>query len=125
MALFGLEQSLLADIAVIIIFATFVAYIARLLKQPPILSYIISGLLLGPLVLNLIKPSPELTTVSQLGIAFLLYIVGMSLDFKVLKQVGAISLLTGIGQVIFTTAIGFFILKVLGFSNIPSLYLAL
>jgi len=123
--IFGLEQSFLVDIAIIIVFATIVAYFAKLLKQPPIFSYIISGLILGPLVLNLIKTSPALTTVSQLGIAFLLYIVGMSLDFKVLKQVGLISVLTGVGQVLFTTTIGFFILKTLGFSNIPALYLAI
>ena len=125
MVIFGLEQSFLVDIAIIIIFATIVAYFAKLLKQPPIFSYILSGLILGPLVLNLIRPSPALTTVSHLGIAFLLYIVGMSLDFKVLKQVGLISVLTGVGQVLFTTTIGFFILKTLGFSNIPALYLAI
>ena len=124
MVVLGIEQNLLADIAIIIIFATLVAYIARILKQPPILSYIISGLLLGPLVLNIIIPSPELTTISSLGIAFLLYMVGMSLDFKSLKKLGLSSILTGIGQVVFTTAVGFFILKALGFSNIPSLYLA-
>jgi len=121
----GLEQNFLVDIAIIIVFATIVAYFAKFLKQPPVFSYIISGLILGPLVLNLIKPSPALTTVSHLGIAFLLYIVGMSLDFRVLKQVGLVSVLTGVGQVLFTTTIGFFILKTLGFSNITALYLAI
>ena len=48
-------------------------------------SYIISGVLLGPLVFNLIRPTPELEVVSQMGIAFLLYMVGMNLNSNILN----------------------------------------
>ena len=63
--------------------------------------------------------------ISQIGVAFLLFIVGLSLSPKVIKEVGKVSLITGIGQIIFTSLIGFFISRLLGFSVIVSLYIAI
>ena len=108
----------------IIIAAALLGVFSRFLKQPLILAYIITGLLLGPLVLNYITPSDTLTLFSQLGITLLLFIVGLSMNFNVLKKFGLISLVTGIGQVVFTSVIGFFIVRFLGFSFIEALYIS-
>ena len=62
---------------------------------------------------------------SQFGIVFLLFIAGMSLNPKVLKGVGKVSLITGLGQVFFTTVIGFLIARSFGFPDITSLYIAI
>jgi Kef-type K+ transport system membrane component KefB len=62
---------------------------------------------------------------SHFGIVFLLFIAGLSLNPRVLKSVGKVSLITGVGQVLFTTFIGFFIAKLLGFSDIAALYIAI
>src|SRR3989344_3510570 len=83
-----------------------VSFIMRILKQPLIIGYILSGILVGPLFLNLIKESETITTFSEMGIAFLLFIVGLHLSPKVIKEVGKISLITGIGQIVFTSLIG-------------------
>src|SRR3989344_4894841 len=58
-------------------------------------------------------------------LSILLLIVGISLDPRRIKDIGKISLVTGIGQVIFTAFIGFFISKALGFSTIASVYISL
>ena len=51
----NLQINLLFDIAVIIVFATIITFLVRLLKQPLIIGYIIAGIILGPSFLQLIK----------------------------------------------------------------------
>jgi len=102
-----------------------VSIIMRLLKQPLIIGYILSGILVGPFFLNLIQSSETINVFSEMGIAFLLFIVGLHLSPKVLKHVGKISLITGMGQIIFTSLIGYLIGKLLGFSIITSIYIAI
>ena len=97
----------------------------RILKQPLIIGYLITGILVSPFFLNLIKSGDTLVIFSQFGIAFLLFIVGLSLNPKVIKEVGKASLITGIGQVVFTSLIGFFIARFLGFEIIPALYISI
>jgi len=102
-----------------------VSIVMRLLKQPLIIGYILSGILVGPFFLNLIQSNETINVFSEMGIAFLLFIVGLHLSPKVLKHVGKISLITGLGQILFTSLIGYFIGKLLGFSVITSVYIAI
>ncbi|MBI2499715.1 cation:proton antiporter [Candidatus Woesearchaeota archaeon] len=115
---------LLYTLAVIIIFATILALLAKLFKQPSILAYILAGVILGPLFFGLISKSDFLVSLSNLGVAFLLFIVGLSLNFRVLKEVGKISLITGIGQVIFTSLVGYIIIRAIGIEVIPAIYIS-
>ncbi len=64
-------------------------------------------------------------TFSQLGVALLLFTVGLQLNPRVIKEVGKASLITGIGQVVFTSTIGFLIAFFLGFSVTSSIYIAI
>ncbi|MFH1433109.1 MAG: cation:proton antiporter [archaeon] len=96
-----------------------------LLKQPAIIGYILSGIIAGPFVFNIIDSTNTLIVFSQIGIALLLFFVGLNLNPKVIKDVGKISLITGLGQVIFTSAIGFIISRLLGLSTIVSLYVSI
>ena len=111
--------------ALIILVVLGVSVITRLLKQPLIIGYIFSGIIVGPFVLNLIQESETLNVFSEMGIAFLLFIVGLYLSPKVIKEVGKISLVTGIGQILFTFLIGCLIGIILGFSIITSIYIAI
>lgn len=97
--------------------------IIKILKQPSIIGYIISGIIAGPVVLNIINSTETLTTFSQIGVSLLLFFVGLNLNPKIIKEVGKISLITGLGQVIFTSSIGFLISRAVGFSSITSLYI--
>jgi len=113
------------EIGIIIVITTLLAGIMRLLKQPLIIAYIFAGIILGPYFLNIVRSIETITILSHIGVALLLFIVGLGLTPKVIKEVGKISLITGIGQIIFTSLVGFFISKVLGFSTIASLYIAI
>jgi len=101
-----------------------VAAIMRILKQPLIMGYIITGIIVGPYFFNLLSASDAVGTFSKIGVALLLFTVGLHLNPKVIKEVGKVSLITGIGQVIFTSIIGFLIAYSLGFSFTASVYIA-
>lgn len=113
------------ELSMIIVIATLVSAVIRLMKQPLIIGYIFTGILLSPFFLNLIKSTDTIAIFSQIGVAFLLFIVGLSLSPSVIKEVGKVSLITGVGQVVFTSLIGFFISIFLGFSVIVSLYISI
>lgn len=118
-------SAFLMELGVIILIATALGFIAKLLKQPLILAYIIAGILVGPFVLNIVQSYDLVYTFSQLGAAFLLFLVGLHLSSKIMREVGRISIITGVGQVIFTSLIGYFIAIMFGFSVIESLYISI
>lgn len=112
------------ELSIIIGVTVLIAGMARLLKQPLIIGYIFSGIILSPYFLDIIRPTETIKVFSQLGITLLLFIVGLNLSPKVIKEVGKVSLITGVGQIIFTSLFGFLIAKLLGFSTIVSIYIA-
>lgn len=118
-----LEQ-LFFEIGIVFIIVACASMIIHRLKLPLILGYIITGVVIGPSLLALTKSSDVFQVMSQIGVAFLLFTVGLGLNWRNVKDVGGVSFATGVGQVIFTTLIGFGVSLLLGFSPITSLYLA-
>jgi len=116
---------MITEIAFITFTATVLSAIFWKLKQPPILAYILAGLLLGPVGFNLIKDSGLISALSDMGIAFLLFLVGLEMDFKKLKEVGRSSILTGVGQIAFTGTIGYIACRFLGLPLMESIYIAI
>lgn len=99
--------SILFDIGILIVLSALLANLARTLKQPLILGYVFTGIFLGPLGLSVIRNLDLISTISELGITFLLFIVGLELDLKKFREIGSLIFITGALQVLFTFAIGF------------------
>ncbi len=122
-----MAQEILIYLSLIIAISAFLTVIVRIIKQPPIIAYLIAGIIVGPLYLKLIgpsSPSSELIQVfAHIGVAFLLFIVGLNLDFRVLKEVGKVSTLAGFAEIIITGTVGFIIAIAIGFTNITALYI--
>lgn len=95
-----------------------------LLRQPLIVGFIAVGLLAGPSALELVHSDAQIDLLAELGIAVLLFLVGIKLDVKLVRSPGAVSVMTGLGQVVFTAFFGYFIGLGLGLGHVPSLYLA-
>jgi len=112
------------DIGIVMIVATIFAYIAKLLKQPLIPAYILTGVILGP-ILGLITNTEIITTLSEIGIAFLLFIVGLEINIRKLKHVGLVASFGGIIQIVSVFTIAFILSLLLGFVILESVYLAL
>ncbi|PIN89810.1 sodium:proton exchanger [Candidatus Pacearchaeota archaeon CG10_big_fil_rev_8_21_14_0_10_35_13] len=119
-------MSALIGFSIVIAVVFVVSLIMKVFKQPLIIGYILSGIIVGPLFLNLLSSNNDFITIfSELGIAFLLFLVGLHLSPKVIKEVGKVSLVTGIGQIAFTSLITYFLSLLLGFSVITSLYISI
>ena len=118
-------MEILVEIGIIIVITALIAGLMQFLRQPLIVGYILSGIVVGPYFLNIIHSTGTMDIFAHMGIALLLFIVGLNLNPKVIKEVGKVSSVTGIGQVIFTSLIGFFICKLFGFSTIISIYVAI
>ncbi|MBW2989988.1 cation:proton antiporter [Candidatus Woesearchaeota archaeon] len=112
------------EIGLILIIATLFAFIAKKLKQPMIPAYIITGLLIGPLY-GLITNKELITTLSEIGIAFLLFIVGLEMDLKKLKNVAVVSGLGGTIKSVSMFSIGFIISLILGFTSMEAAYIGI
>ncbi|HNV01361.1 MAG TPA: cation:proton antiporter [archaeon] len=113
------------EISIIVGVTLLLAGVARLLKQPLIISYIFSGILVGPYFLNLLESYEIIDALSKMGITLLLFIVGLGLSPKVIKEVGKVSIITRVGQVLFTSILGFLIGIALGFDYFVSIFIAI
>lgn len=112
------------EFSIILALAAILGGLGRLLKQPLIVIFIALGIIVGPSVLDIIKSAEKIALLAEIGIAILLFIVGLKLDLRVIRSVGKIALLTGLGQVIFTSLVGYLIGLGLGFSSLESFYIA-
>jgi len=113
------------QLAIILSVAFIISYIIKLFKQPIIIGYILAGIIIGPFILKLGANIDLIHTFSQFGIAFLLFIVGLHLNPKVIKEIGTSSLLIGLGQIILTFGLGFGVSMLLGFSAITGIYIGI
>ena len=122
------DISIITSISIIIGIAAVLTLLARTIKQPPIIAYMIAGVLVGPIALGIVGPNSDssafLQVFARMGVALLLFIVGLSLDFRVLREFGKVATLAGLGEITITATIGFLIALSLGFSYTPALYLA-
>ncbi|UOG56613.1 cation:proton antiporter [Leptospira noguchii] len=104
--------SLLNDIALSIIFATFFSHIARITKQPLILGYVAGGLLLGPnLGFSLVINEESIELISEIGLILLLFIIGLEIDLKELARMGKSMFVLGIVQFVFCVLSGLLFFK--------------
>ncbi len=110
-------DNLLLDLSLVIVVATIFGFLALKFKQPLILGYVLGGILLGP-ILGIVKTTEPLLLLSELGVALLLFAIGLELDFKRIREVGLLSAIIGLLQVILTTI---FSLILLYFFNLPLL----
>lgn len=117
-------QSPFAEIAALLVLAAVIGLLGIILRQPLIVSFITVGLIAGPSALDLVRSDEQISLLSELGIAVLLFLVGIKLDVKLIRSLGAVSLLTGLGQVAFTSIFGYLIGLALGLGHITSLYIA-
>lgn len=120
----AIADYLFYEIAALLVLAAGVGFIGLLLRQPLIVSFIAVGILAGPSVLDIARSDQQIDLLAELGIAVLLFLVGLKLDLNLVRTLGPVALMTGLGQVAFTTAFGFLIGMGLGYGPVASLYIA-
>lgn len=113
------------ELAIVILLATVLGVLARFFRQPLILAFIATGSIITYFGFFHLNDREMLKTFSDLGIMFLLFLVGLEIDLDSLKMIGRASIFIGALQIIFTFSIGFFISIALHFNHISSAYIAL
>ena len=117
-------ESVFNEIAALLVLAAGVGFLGVALRQPLIVSFIAVGILAGPSVLGIARSPEPIDLLADLGIAVLLFLVGIKLDLKLIRTMGTVSLATGLGQVLFTSVGGFLLCLALGLDTVTSLYIA-
>ena len=112
------------EIAVLLLLAAVIGAIGVRLRQPLIVAFIAVGILVGPSVLGWVSANDQVDLLAKMGIALLLFVVGLKLDLHIIRTMGAVVLATGLGQVIFTSVFGYVIAITLGMSPVTALYVA-
>jgi len=117
-------EHLLFEIGLVIVASAALGVVLYYFRQPLILAYILAGILIGPFGFGLIQDPEFIHGISGVGIMLMLFLVGLEMNTSRLKDLGVVSLVAGIGQVLFTGLIGYFIVQLFGFTTIQSVYLA-
>jgi len=112
------------DIAILLALAVGLGALAMLLRQPLIVAFIAAGIIAGPAVAELVPEPDDIELLAELGIALLLFVVGLKLDLSLIRTMGPVALATGMGQVLFTSFVGYGIAIALGMSPVTALYVA-
>ncbi len=113
----GNGHTLLSSISISILAATVLAFLATIIKQPLILSYIAAGVIIGPQIgFAWVQNKNDIQTIAEIGLILLLFMIGLELDLKKIKESGKSLLVTGVLQFILCTALGLGFLFLLGFT---------
>lgn len=119
------ELVVMTEVGVMIIVAALFAFIFKMIRQPFIPAYILTGIIIGPLVLGLIQDTDLIISLSQIGVAFLIFTAGLEIKFKKLKEVGKVASIGGVVQVLIMFIIAFAVALGLGFSGTAPAYIGL
>jgi Kef-type K+ transport system membrane component KefB len=119
-----LAGSVFYEVAALLVLGAAGGMVALLLRQPIIVGLIAAGILAGPSAFGIAQAEEHIALLSELGIAVLLFLVGLKLDIGLVRSLGPVAVATGAGQVTFTAAIGFVLGLSLGLDPLTSLYVA-
>ena len=117
-------ESTFAVVAAALVVAALLGALGTVLRQPLIVVFIAVGVLVGPVGLGWVEAESEVVILADLGIAILLFLVGLRLDLHLIKTTGRVAVVTGLGQVVFTSVVGFGLAVWLGLDPVPALYVA-
>ena len=118
-------MSAFSEFSLLLIISAIAGAISVRLRQPVIIAYIVVGIIAGPAVLGLVAAHDQIDLLAQVGIAVLLFLVGLKLDLHHVRHIGPVALATGLGQLAFTIAGGFALILLLGKSVMEALYVAI
>jgi Kef-type K+ transport system membrane component KefB len=117
------ELPIVRDLGLIVVVGAACLVLGQRLRTPSIVAYIVAGLLLGPLT-GLISESEAVHLIAEVGIALLLFLVGLELSLDRIRDVGKVAVVAGLGQVVFTAAGGLGLALLLGFGWLESIFIA-
>src|SRR3989304_1185123 len=117
-------QEVFSEFALLLLISAAARAVSMWLRQPILIAYIVVGIVAGPAVLGLVRAHDQIDLLAQVGVAVLLFVVGLKLDLQHVRHIGPVALATGLGQLAFTIVIGFFLILLMGKGLMEALYVA-
>ncbi|MBL8231429.1 MAG: cation:proton antiporter [Bryobacterales bacterium] len=114
-----------AEIALILLVAVVAGAIGSWLRQPLIVSFIAVGILVGPAGAGIVTKHEEIELFASIGIALLLFVVGLKLDLHTVRTLGPVVLAAGAAQIALTSILGTLASLAMGMDLLTSIYVAL
>ena len=111
----GLDIGL--DLLIVLVTAITGGILARLLRLPVILGYLVGGVVIGPFGLGLVDDTQNIDNLATLGVVLLLFTIGLEFSLKEIMRLGKVALFGGIAQILLTAAAGFGLGKLVGLST--------
>lgn len=118
-------MTLFTELSVVVAIGAIVAAIMHRFKQPLVIGHILTGLLVGPAVLNIIQEESAFGVFGAIGVSLLLFIIGLELNIKVFQRLGNVVVTTTAVQVTMVTMAGMLASKLLGFGSMESFIIGL
>jgi Kef-type K+ transport system membrane component KefB len=112
------------EFALLLLMSAAAGAVSLWLRQPVLIAYIVIGIVAGPAVLGIVTAHDQIDLLAQVGVAVLLFVVGLKLDLQHIRHIGPVALATGLGQLSFTIVIGFLIILAMGKGWVEALYVA-
>ena len=125
LAAVDLSEDVFVQVAAILIVSAVAGMLAVWLRLPVVIAYVAVGVAVGPSVAGLVEPGGELELLAQLGVALLLFVVGLKLDLHVIRTLGPVALVVGGAQVALTAAGGLLLSLALGLELTHALYVGI
>jgi len=119
------EVALSLDLAIILLAATIAGFLAKQTGQPTIIAYILAGVIIGPVVLGIVEVTELTETLSELGLAFLLFLLGIKMRISEIKHILAPIVKISLPQMAAVAAVGTGISLALGFTTMESIIIGL
>jgi Kef-type K+ transport system membrane component KefB len=118
-------MSIFTELSLIIAIGAGIALVMRLIRQPLIIGHILTGIIVGPSVLHLVKSEDTIEVFASIGIALLLFIIGLGLNPKVIREVGKVAAVVGLLQVGLTAYLGWLAALLLGMSRTEGVFMGI
>ena len=109
-------HELIRDITFCILFAWVLGLAAHFFRQPLILAYLVAGFLIGPFGMQWVKSEESIKTISELGLIFMLFMIGLEIDLKKIVRAGRVILFAAGGQLIGACVLGIAFFVAIGLS---------
>jgi Kef-type K+ transport system membrane component KefB len=117
--------ALTLDFSLIIVTAIGLSYIARLTGQPTIIAYIFTGIVLGPVFLDVVTQTELVDLMAELGLGFLLFLLGMKMRIDDIREILRPVINIAVWQTVLQTALAFAVAWMLGFTVVETTIIAL
>ena len=107
-------HELIRDITFCILFAWVLGLVAHFSRQPLILAYLVGGFIIGPFGMGWVKSQESIATISELGLIFMLFMIGLEIDLKKIIRAGRVILFAAGGQLIGGCVLGILFFMAIG-----------